>query len=65
MTRTTAILVFAASARKESLNKKLAKAASESAGKAGAEVTLVDEKQQASLDRMARKLVQTLQHLNA
>ena len=42
MAKTPAILVFAASARKESLNKKLAKAASESAGKAGATVTLVD-----------------------
>jgi chromate reductase, NAD(P)H dehydrogenase (quinone) len=37
-----AILVFGGSARKESLNKKLAKVAAESATRAGAAVTLVD-----------------------
>lgn len=36
------ILVFAGSARKDSLNKKLAKAAAEMAGRLGVEVTFVD-----------------------
>ena len=42
MAKTPAILAFAGSARKESFNKKLARVAAESAGKAGADITLVD-----------------------
>lgn len=42
MTTTPAILVFAGSARRESLNKKLARTAADSARATGAEVTLLD-----------------------
>lgn len=42
MTTTPAILVFAGSARRESLNKKLARTAADSARTTGAEVTLLD-----------------------